>query len=185
MLHRSLAFPKRTLAAGALLLAAPALTSCGFNYATDKIYTPGHGANNRDADVDVLGAVIVSSTPGSGTFVASLSNNQRTEADQLTGLAGEVTVPAAKTVRIPGGALVNLATKGGIKVSGDFQDGDFVTVVLSFANSEQVEVEVPVVPNDDYFAGLDGEPSASPTDEHGEEPADEHGETPATTAPSH
>jgi hypothetical protein len=47
------------LAAGALLLAVP-LSSCGFDKATEREYTPAAGANNRDASVDVLGAAIVS-----------------------------------------------------------------------------------------------------------------------------
>ncbi len=49
------------LSVGSLLLAAPLLSSCGFNYATDRPNTVAAGANNRDGAVDVLGAVIVSS----------------------------------------------------------------------------------------------------------------------------
>ena len=74
------------LTAAALALTAPALTSCGFDYATDRYYTPANGANNRDGVVDVLGAVVVSTEPGSGTFVASLSNNSTTEATSFTEL---------------------------------------------------------------------------------------------------
>jgi hypothetical protein len=39
-------------AAAVLALAVP-LSSCGFDYATDRDYTPGSGANNRDGVVDV------------------------------------------------------------------------------------------------------------------------------------
>ena len=62
-------------AAGALLLAAPVLSSCGFNYATDRPYTPAAGTNDQDGDVDVLGAVVVSAEDGSGTLIATFSNN--------------------------------------------------------------------------------------------------------------
>ena len=40
-------------AATVVALAAP-LSSCGFDYATDRVYQPGSGANNRDGAVDVL-----------------------------------------------------------------------------------------------------------------------------------
>ena len=65
-------------ATGALVLAASALTSCGFDYATDRVYTPGAGTNDRDGSVDVLGAVVVSAEDGSGTLVASFSNDDET-----------------------------------------------------------------------------------------------------------
>ena len=65
-------------AAAVVALAAP-LTSCGFDYATERTYTPAGGANNREGVVDVLSAVVVSGAEGSGTFVASLSNNDDVE----------------------------------------------------------------------------------------------------------
>src|SRR3546814_14117768 len=42
----------RATAIGALVLAAPALSSCSF--ATDKVYTPGPGATDRSERVDVI-----------------------------------------------------------------------------------------------------------------------------------
>src|SRR4029453_3813831 len=70
---------KIALALSGAVLAVPALTSCGFNYATDRPYTPAAGVNNQDGTVDVLGAVIVSGQDDSGTFIPSFSNN---DADQ-------------------------------------------------------------------------------------------------------
>ncbi|WP_235736694.1 hypothetical protein [Nocardioides alcanivorans] len=64
----------RGVAAGALVLALPTLTACG-DFATDKVYTPAPGANDRAGDVDVLNAVIVATQDGHGTFLASFSNN--------------------------------------------------------------------------------------------------------------
>ena len=75
-------------AAAVLALAVP-LSSCGFDYATDRDYTPAGGANNRDGDVDVLSAVVVSAAEGSGTFVASLSNNDPDEEQTFTAVAGD------------------------------------------------------------------------------------------------
>jgi hypothetical protein len=151
------------LTAAALALTAPALTSCGFDYATDRYYTPANGANNRDGAVDVLGAVVVSTEPGSGTFIASLSNNSTTEAatfSELTGAeGGDVTVAAFEPVEIAPGSLVNLADPPAeIEVTGDFEAGDFLEVSLGFDNGERAVVEVPVVPNSGQFEGLDGEP---------------------------
>ena len=87
-LRRSLA-----LATGALVLAVPALTSCGFDYATDRIYTQAAGVNDRDATVDVLGAVVVSAEEGSGIFVASFSNNNNEERGDRREHRGETPPP--------------------------------------------------------------------------------------------
>lgn len=154
---------RRTLATitAVLALAAP-LTSCGFDYATAREYTPAAGANNRDGDVDVLSAVIVSGQEGSGTFVASLSNNllEDDETRTLTSITGEtddVTVAEFEPVQIEPGALVNLADPAaGITVEGDFESGDFVTLTLAFDSGERAELNVPTVPNDTgVWEGLD------------------------------
>ena len=147
------------LALGALVLAVPALTSCGFNYATDRDYTPATGVNNRDASVDVLGAVIVSAQDDSGTFIASLANNDASATasfDALAGGAGNtIQAESFSPIEIPKGGLVNLATDGGIPVSGTFQAGQFVPVTVSFAGGEKVTLNIPVVLDDGYYEGLD------------------------------
>ena len=154
---------RRTLATttAVLALAAP-LTSCGFDYATAREYTPAAGANNRDGDVDVLSAVIVSGQEGSGTFVASLSNNLLEDDDtrtltSITGETDDVTVAEFEPVPVEPGALVNLAEPAaGITVEGDFQSGDFVTLVLVFDSGERTELNVPTVPDDTgVWEGLD------------------------------
>ena len=70
---------RRRLAALALVLLVPGLGAC--QYQTDQVYQPGVGVNNRDGTVDVLGAVVVSSTDGKGTFVASLVNQDLEETE--------------------------------------------------------------------------------------------------------
>ena len=88
----------RGVAAGALALALPALSACS-GFATDKVYTPAPGANDRSGDVDVLNAVIVATQDGHGTFVASFSNNLDANTnnnfenvdDELTGITGDFT----------------------------------------------------------------------------------------------
>ena len=159
----------RLASAGVLVLATATLSSCGFNYATDKVYTPAEGVNNRDSRVDVLNAAIVATEDGKGTFVASLSNNetptledgQLTDVDdQLTGLAGvgDTTLTAdLEPVDVPGGGLVKLADGDGIPVTGDsIKLGDFVEVELTFENADPVTMKIPVVANNRDFEGQDG-----------------------------
>ena len=87
-------------AAAVVALAAP-LTSCGFDYATERDYTPAGGANNREGVVDVLSAVVVSGAEGSGTFVASLSNNDDVDEQSLTGISGGDPAVTARPSRPP------------------------------------------------------------------------------------
>ncbi len=153
-----LRMPARLLAsAGALALAAT-LSSCGFDYATDRVYTPTAGVNDRDAQVDVLSAVVVADHDGEGAFVASFANNDQSAPVTVESLAGagETTLTAAdfSPIEIAPGQLVNLATDGGTTVTGDFGPGDFVTVKIAFDNGENVEMSVPVVPPCDEFEGL-------------------------------
>ena len=158
--------PRRVLAtaATALALTAP-LASCGFDYATDRDYTPASGVNNRDGDVDVLSAVVVSAAEGSGTFVASLSNNDTANAASLTALSGEggseeggeVTAAEFEPVEIGPGALVNLAEPAaGIVVTGEFGPGSVVPMTLDFGDGERISLNVPVVADDTgYWEGMD------------------------------
>ncbi len=114
---------RRGLAIAALLLVAPGFTACsnGFHEQTDQVYTPAAGVDDRSGTVDVLNALIVSGTDGSGTVIASLVNNDQVEDDTLRGVAGagsnanaQVT-PGGETT-IPAGGLLNLATKGQIEI---------------------------------------------------------------------
>jgi hypothetical protein len=167
--------------AGALLLAAT-LSSCGFDYATDRVYTPAAGVNNRDAKVDVLGAVVVAAQNDSGTFIASFANNEQDETasvDSMTGSAGAsgdtadsspLKVEEFDPIQIPPGGLVNLASDGGIAVSGTFVVGQFVTVNITFGDGDSVEMRVPTVTNCGEFEGLDiskGTKSSEATDQCG------------------
>lgn len=138
----------------ATALTAPVLSSCGFNYATDEVYTPGAGTNNRDAQLDVLGAVVVAGQDDSGTFVAGLSNNENDTAISLTGLTGEGLTAEFDAVEVPAYGFVNLADED-IHVTGSFGAGDVLDITLELDNGEQVPLEVPVVTNCDEFEGYD------------------------------
>lgn len=146
------------LGAGGMLLAVPVLSGCGFNMATDRVYTPGAGANHRDAKIDVLSAVVVSTEAGSGTFIATFVNNYPDQEAGVTGLSGDVTPDGEVAFEIPAHGMINLADEDApdVKVTGDFQAGDFVTVQIQFSDGDFAEMKIPAVDNAGYYAGLDG-----------------------------
>lgn len=144
-------------ATGALLLVV--LSACG-TAATDRIYTPAAGVQERSGTVDVLGAAVVSAQPGSGTFVASFANNvtdANASVSSVEGVNAEELTGGDAQVEIPAGGLVNLADEGGIPVTGEFQAGDFVAVTIEFGDGSSVQLDVPVVTNCDIWEGLDGD----------------------------
>lgn len=150
---------------GALMLAA-VMSSCGFEVATDRVYTPANGANDRDGVIDVLGALVVSPEPGTGVFIASLSNNSLTEAIELEGLASTdpeaLSAAEVSAVEIKPGSLVNLAvSETPITVTGDFEAGNYVPVEITFSNGETASMKVPVVVNCGYYADIAGVPAGS------------------------
>lgn len=159
------------LAAGALVLALPLLGSCGFGKATDRPYTQAAGINNQDSerDVDVLSAVIVAAQPGSGTFVASLSNKSSTEEAALTGVAGSgewsdlAVEPADLSIDIPARGLVNLVNEDPITVSGEFDAGQVAELTLTFESGDTTTMDVPIVFACNTYEGLD--PSQQETEE--------------------
>jgi len=160
------------LTAGALVLTVPGVASCGFDYATDRENTIANGASNKDGDADVLNALIVSSDEGSGTFVATLSNNTPDTTISMDSLSfGEnstTQVAAFDPIEIRPQAAVNLADGQGIKVSGEFATGDFVGVTVGFDDGATASLQVQVVAAEDEYTGYDNgtgapSPSASPT----------------------
>ena len=154
-MRRSLA-----LTAGALMLAVPTLSSCGFNYATDEIYTASAGTDVRTSAVDVLNAVIVSDQDNVGAFVATFSNNNSSVPDQVAGIGAgtddsNFTAVGMKPINLKPGGYVSLADNHrGIVVKGTFKAGDFVSVSVDFSNAESVTFLVPVVAAEGPYADL-------------------------------
>lgn len=150
------------LAAGGLLLAVPALSSCGFDYPTERVNTVGAGVTDHDAKVDIGSALIVAGQPDSGTLIGSLANNTE-DPISLTSMTGgekgSITADQRDAIEVPGQGHVNLATLArdgdGLTVSGDFDAGDFVTITLTFDNNESVTMEIPVMKPCYQFEGLD------------------------------
>ncbi|WP_110239673.1 hypothetical protein [Nocardioides gilvus] len=153
---------KTALAAFALVL-APVLSSCGFSNATDRDYTPGVGANNRDGEVDVLAGVIVAddATAGSGVFVASFSNNNVDDPITVEAMRSEsgATFSGLEPIELAPEGFHNLATtESPVQVNGDFDPGNFVPVTVSFSNGEDISLKVPVVNNCGDYASVAGLP---------------------------
>jgi hypothetical protein len=148
---------RAALLATTALLAVPALASCGFDAATDRVNTISAGVNNRDGNIDVLGAVVVATGAGTGLFEATLSNNstlaETTQADQLVSIAPEGgstatvnTVASFKPITINPSASVSMfATAAGVPLTGSFSPGSFVSVTLTFQSGQQTTMTVPVV----------------------------------------
>lgn len=162
---------RRSFAMTALAVALTAgLSSCGFDYATDRVYTPGVGTNDREGVVDVLAAVVVSTEPGSGTFIASLSNNSLEEDIALVEVSGDFEPVTLEPVVVPAGDLVNFADPAAdIKLTGDFEAGNFIELTLGFDNGESVVMDVPVVENAGEYADLDGPAPAEPVESEASE----------------
>jgi hypothetical protein len=142
---------RRRLTTAAVALTLPVLTAglsgCGFDAPTDQRYNPAVGVNAQDGDVDALNVLIVSATPGSGTFVGTFANNDQDEGDALSGVTGEgVQVELGDQVDIPAGGLLTI-DDGSATVTGDrVEAGNFVRLTITFDNAASVTLRAPVVP---------------------------------------
>jgi len=145
----------RRALAGALVLALAGLTSCGFDLATDRPFTPGAGPNDKDGEVDVLSALVVAAQPNQGTFVVTLVNGPDGDAS-LNGVAGtELEVAEFEPIELAPREAVNLATDGGIQVTGDFDAGEMLALTLTFASGATTQINAPVVTACGPYEGLD------------------------------
>lgn len=149
MLHRR---STATALVAVLLPLAAALTSCGFDYPTDRVNTIAAGVNDRDASVDVLGARVLAYGDGRGRLIGTLvyNDNEADEPARLEEVTGDgITVGGGGPleVEIIPGEHVNLAAADAtaIPVEGEFAAGEFVELTYSFSTEEVVTLEVPVV----------------------------------------
>ena len=175
-----------TAIAGLLLALVPAaatLSSCGFDYPTDRVNTIAGGENNRDHSVDALGIRVLATAKGEGRLIGALSNNNATPAslDGVSSHDGAVSAPDFKKVDVEARGTVNLATLDPTTLTGDFTAGDVVTLDLTFSTGETASLGVPVVkPCFQYtqVPAAQGEAGADEGTEHAEESdaAEGHGE---------
>jgi hypothetical protein len=179
---------RRRIALAVLPLAVPLLASCtvNFNEQTDKVYNPSVGVNDRSGEVDVLNALVVSGSDGSGTVIATLVNNDQARPDKLRRVAGSgddasVKVTMGGDTTIANGGLLNLATDGRIAARGEqVQAGRLVTLTFSFDRAKAITVDAPVVANTAEYADVrvptsassaGASPSTSPSDSAGASPS--------------
>ena len=176
MPHRRPLRRSAALAVAALAI-VPTLSSCGFHYATDRVYTPAAGINDRSGEVDILGAVVVSTRPGEGTLVASLSNGSSTKTIALQGVnpsaEEQVSVTQFPQIAVKPLKSVDLADSG-IGITGTYGAGDVLTLSFVFSDGETVTTDVAVVTNCDEFAGYDtafadASPTAEPSGKGGDD----------------
>lgn len=157
---------RRTAAVAALAL-APVLSSCATD-ATDVIYNPGVGVNERSGTVDVLNALVVSGAPGSGSLVATLANSDLAEQDALRQVAGAgedtgISVDLGAPIDVSAGGSVSVSDEAEVSVEGDaVEPGAFVTLQFTFERGETVTLDVPVVARRGPYADIPV-PSVAPT----------------------
>lgn len=143
---------RRSIAVAAVALAAPTLSSCGFDVPTVQQYNPTVGVYSKESAVDVLHALVVSDTDGSGTLVATLVNNDLSEPDRLVSVTGTgegeaIEVSVGGDTVVPPEGLVKLSAdeSGLVTLTGDVVvPGNFVTLTFAFEGAESVELNVPI-----------------------------------------
>jgi hypothetical protein len=138
---------QRALAvAGLVAVAAPLLSSCGFDYATDRPNTIANGGYHIYGDVHVLAARIVSPSAGTGTFVATITVDPEGKPVKVTGVTGDgLSAGQFSPISVDSGGKANLFTDGGIPITGDFAAGDSVPVKVAFDNGDSIDVDAIVV----------------------------------------
>jgi hypothetical protein len=158
----------RRVAIAALLL-APTLAACGFNEQTDQVYQAAVGVNDRSGQVDILNALVVSGTDGSGTFAGTLVNKDQTTSDELDSVTGPGRTSPARTVAVPAGGVANLAESGAVTVKGSaISPGTFVTLTLAFSSGQSTTVKVPVVAATGDYADVPLSGGATTSSDSGE-----------------
>ena len=161
--------PTRRRVAIAALLLAPALTACGFSAQTDQVYQAALGPNYRGDSVDVLNAVIVSSTDGSGTFAGTLVSTDAADGDTLESVTGDGITASRRTIDIPASGHALLAESGELTLQGsEIEPGNWVDLTFAFSSGQTTTMKVPVVESTGDYADVplpkpSSSPSASPS----------------------
>ena len=151
-------------AAALLVIGAPALASCGFDYQTNQVNTISHDVNERGGTLDAIGVVLVSAQPGSGTLVTTFVNQSPESAATVESLAGTgepvVDAPSFEPIEVPPLDRVTTTDQegvgvGGIPVEGDFVPGDFAPIEYTLDDGTTLDLNVPVVPGCRQWEGVD------------------------------
>lgn len=192
------------LAVVTVLLATGCLSN--FDAPTQEPYQPGPGISDREGDVYVINALVVSGEDGSGTLVGSFVNQQPSTDYLVEMVASDSSGGELRTSQLPsvssdegsGGGeaprtgltlpshrAVQLPKDAQLEVSGEsVVPGRLVTLEMTFRTGEPVNVEIPVFSEDNSYVGgpigpTTGQQTSDPTEET---PADES--EPSTTTSS-
>lgn len=171
---------RRTLVATAVVAAVLSTGACGtsFNAQTNQQYQAAVGADDREADIQVLNALLVVSTNGAATLSATLVN--KTDSDQrltsATLVDGEgnelelVSTDSEDLEIVPGqartlGQTEEAARQSPSKVyttSGIDLIGLYYTLTLTFNGADDVEIRIPSVTRTSVYADVALPPGADP-----------------------
>lgn len=163
-----------TAIAGLLLALVPAaatLSSCGFDYPTDRVNTIAAGVNNREGEVKALGIRVLATAKGEGRLIGALVNNGTDEAalTDVTSPSG-VTAGEFEPIEVAPNGTVNLAhSEPQVPLTGDFTAGNVVTLELAFSNGQAFSLDVPVVKRCFQYTEI---PTEAPSSSHTEKAKD-------------
>ncbi|UMG91322.1 hypothetical protein [Nocardioides sp. TF02-7] len=164
----------------AVLPVAALLSSCGFDYPTDRVNLIGAGAHDRSAKVDVLGARVVAAEPGQGRLIGTLVNNYYGDEEpiELAAVEGNGLSVELTDVAVAPNEKLNLSGDDAepVVVTGDFTAGDFVTLTFTFTTDESVSLDVPVVKHCGQYADIELPASAGESGDAAAETASEETE---------
>lgn len=150
------------------LLAAGGLSACGPNFdpQTGEVYNPAAGVSDYSGEVDYINALVVSDPDGRGRLIGGLVNNDLETDDMLT----EVRAAEGQDISfqliegdptIPAGGLLSLSEDENAPVilvegaEGEVTSGGFVELVLTFANADSIQINVPVLSTGEEFADVE------------------------------
>jgi copper(I)-binding protein len=175
--RRRPARPRRLLVL-AIAALIPALAGCeaGTNAPTQEWHNPTDGVgvvhdNISIRDVFVLGAPLGSALPpgqSAGVFLAMINDGSP---DKLLSITAPGT---AKSVSLPGGAI-SLASQHAVLLTGPapmviledltrpLNGGGSVVLVMNFQNAASVTLNVPVMPQAQYYSTYSTAPTPTPT----------------------
>lgn len=196
---RGAALPRRMLIVAVAAL-IPALAGCeaGSNAPTLSWHQPTAGAGTVIGDI-AISNVFILGAPLPGTLAAgssaglffALTNSGRP--DKLV----SITAPGwVKSITLPGGHLT-LASQQAVLLEGPnpkavlddlsrpLPGGSFIRVTMNFQNAGSVRLDVPVLPQSQYYSTFSPAPTPSPTPttkRHPGSPAPTTSVTPAASA---
>jgi hypothetical protein len=144
----------------ALCLTVTGCNGVGFNEQTNKFYQGAAGITNRDGEVYVLNALVVTDGKGNGTMVGTLLN-QTSTADSLQGVTATdsngkaLTTKLASPVPLGREQAVKLETNASVRLTGQgLVAGYYIHVTFTFATAAPLSMTIPVLPQGTEYSSV-------------------------------